>query len=200
MSWLFVDRMYCPTPDFPVLHYLPKFAQTHVHWVSDVIQPSHPPSPPSPALNLSQHQSFPMSWLFASGGQSIEASASVSILPMNIRGWFLLGLTGLYFSKTVLLVMFQLYSLLPCNTCVCVCVCVLSLNHPRFEWLKTAISFPMIMCICCTQLGRFSAPGDVSWGCGSSRCTNEGRHPRHLTHMLHPHWDTWAIWPLSLSL
>ena len=39
--------------------------------------------------------SFPVSWLFASGGQSIEASASVSVLPMNIQGWFLLGLTGL---------------------------------------------------------------------------------------------------------
>ena len=38
--------------------------------------------------------SFPMSWLFASGGQSIRASASASVLPMNIQGWFLLGLTG----------------------------------------------------------------------------------------------------------
>ena len=41
---------------FPVLHYLPEFAQTHVHQVSGAIQPSHPVSPPSPpALNLSQH-------------------------------------------------------------------------------------------------------------------------------------------------
>ena len=39
--------------------------------------------------------SFPMSWLFASGGQRIGASASASILPMNIQGWFPLGLTGL---------------------------------------------------------------------------------------------------------
>ena len=38
---------------------------------------------------------FPMSWLFASGSQSIEASAAASVLPMNIRGWFPLGLTGL---------------------------------------------------------------------------------------------------------
>ena len=38
-------------------------------------------------------ESFPMSWLFASGGQSIEAS--VSVLPMNIQGWFILGLTSL---------------------------------------------------------------------------------------------------------
>ena len=44
-------------PGFPVLHYLPEFAQTHVHWVSDAIQPPHPLSPPSPlALSLSQHR------------------------------------------------------------------------------------------------------------------------------------------------
>ena len=41
--------------------------------------------------------SFPGSWLFPSGGQSIGASASVSVLPMNIQGWFPLGLTGLIF-------------------------------------------------------------------------------------------------------
>ena len=46
---------------FPVLHYLPEFAQIHVHWVSDAIQPSHPLSPSSLALNLSQHWgSFPL--------------------------------------------------------------------------------------------------------------------------------------------
>ena len=39
--------------------------------------------------------SFPMSWLFTSGGQSIGASVSLSVLPMNIQGWFPLGLTGL---------------------------------------------------------------------------------------------------------
>ena len=41
--------------------------------------------------------SFPMSWLFTSGGHSIWASASASVLPMNIQGWFPLGLTGLIF-------------------------------------------------------------------------------------------------------
>ena len=38
---------------------------------------------------------FPMSWLFASGGQNIRASASASVLLMNVQGWFPLGLTGL---------------------------------------------------------------------------------------------------------
>ena len=47
----------CSMPGFPVLHHLPEFAQTHVHWVDDTIQPSHPLLPTSPpALNLSQHQ------------------------------------------------------------------------------------------------------------------------------------------------
>ena len=65
------DPMDCSTPSFPVFHHLLEFAQTQVHWLRDAIQPSHPLSSPSPAINLSQHQSFPMSWLFASGGQSI---------------------------------------------------------------------------------------------------------------------------------
>ena len=52
--------MDCRTPGFPVHHHqLPEFTQTHVHWVGDAIQPSHPLSSPSPpALNLSQHQSL----------------------------------------------------------------------------------------------------------------------------------------------
>ena len=88
--------MDCNTPGFPVLHYLLEFAQIHVHWVSDAIQPSHPLSPPSPpAQSFSASGSFPVSWLFTSGGQSIGASASASVLPMNNQGWVPLGLTGL---------------------------------------------------------------------------------------------------------
>ena len=76
----------CSKLGFPVLRYLPEFAQTHVHWVSDAIQPSRPLSPLSPpAFCLSEHQGlFQLSQLFVSGGQSIVASASVSVLPMNI--------------------------------------------------------------------------------------------------------------------
>ena len=49
--------MDCSTPGFPVLLYLPEFAQTHVHWVDDTIQSSHPLlSPSPPAFNLSQQQ------------------------------------------------------------------------------------------------------------------------------------------------
>ena len=140
--------MNCSTPVFLVFYHLPESAQTHVHWVSDAIQPSHQlfissvqfshsvvsnslrphglharlpcPSPtPRAYSNLfsasrqchpplsfsvipfaSHLQSFPawgsflMSQLFASGGQSMGASASASVLPMNIQAWSL-GWTGL---------------------------------------------------------------------------------------------------------
>ena len=89
------DTMNCSKPGFPVLHHLPELAQTHVHWVSDAKQPSHPLSPPSlSALSLSQHQGlFQRIVFFSAGGQSIKASAPV--LLMNIQGWFPLVLTGL---------------------------------------------------------------------------------------------------------
>ena len=87
----------CSMPSFAVFLYLLEFALTHVHWVSDAIQPSHPLLPPSPlAFNLSQHQGL-FQWVNSSqsGGQSIGVSASASVLPMHIQGLFHLGLTGL---------------------------------------------------------------------------------------------------------
>ena len=51
--------MDCCMPDFPVLHYVPEFSKTHVHWIDDAIQPSHPLSSPSPpAFNLSSIRVF----------------------------------------------------------------------------------------------------------------------------------------------
>ena len=91
------DPMDCSTPGFPLPHYLPEFAETHVHWIGNAIQPSYPLlSPSSPALkSFPASRSFPMSQLFASGGQSIGASASALVLPVSIQGWFPLGWTGL---------------------------------------------------------------------------------------------------------
>ena len=73
----------------PYYCYRPEFVQIHVHWINDAIQQSHPLLPPFssclqsfPALG-----SFPMNWLFTSGGHSIGISAS-SGLPVNIQGWF----------------------------------------------------------------------------------------------------------------
>ena len=59
------DPKNCSTPGLPVHDQLPEFTQTHVHWVSDAIQPSHPLSPLSPALNLSQHQGL-FKWVSSS--------------------------------------------------------------------------------------------------------------------------------------
>ena len=60
------DPMDCCTPGFPVLHHLPKLAQTHVHWGIDAIQPSCLLLPPCPlALNLSQHQGL-FQWVSSS--------------------------------------------------------------------------------------------------------------------------------------
>ena len=56
---LSITNSRCSTPGLPVHHQLQEFTQTHVHWISDAIQPSHPllsPSPPAP--NPSQHQGF----------------------------------------------------------------------------------------------------------------------------------------------
>ena len=96
------NPMDCSTPGFPVLHHLPELAQIYVHWVDDI----------NPIISFSviafssclqsfpASGSFPMSQFFASGGQSIEASATALILAMNIQGWFHLGLTGLISSQS----------------------------------------------------------------------------------------------------
>ena len=80
-------------PGSPVRHCLLEFAQIHVHWVADAISSSTTPFSfcllASPALG-----SFPVTWLFTEGGQSIGVSASSPVLPMNIQGWFPLRLTG----------------------------------------------------------------------------------------------------------
>ena len=86
------DPMNCSTPGLPVYHQLPEFTQTHVYRVSDAIQPSHPRL--SPFQSLPASESFPMSQLFAWGGQSTGVSASASVLPMNTQDWSPLGWTG----------------------------------------------------------------------------------------------------------
>ena len=78
----------CSMPGFPILHYLPECAQTHVYWVSDAIQSSHPLSASSPALNLARHQG-----IFLSG-----ATQNCSICNLRHRPYLLLlrsiGLAG----------------------------------------------------------------------------------------------------------
>ena len=81
---------------FPVLHHFPEFAQTHAHrsqWCYPTISSSIVPFS-SCLQSFPASGSFPVSRLFASGDRNTATSASASILPMNIQGWFLLGLTG----------------------------------------------------------------------------------------------------------
>ena len=87
------DPMDCSTPGFPVLHHLPVCSSS-----CSLNQWCHPTISSSVAffsclLSFPAWESFPMSQLFESGGQSIGTSASV--LPMSIQGWFPLRLTGL---------------------------------------------------------------------------------------------------------
>ena len=83
------DPMNRSTPGLPVHHQLPEFTQTHVHQVSDAIQPSHPllslfsSCPQSPPAS----ESFPMSQLYAWGGQSTGVSVLASFLPKKSQGW-----------------------------------------------------------------------------------------------------------------
>ena len=82
------NPMACSMPGLPVLYYLLEFAQTPVHWVGDgqgvlssvVLFSSCPQS-------FLASRSFPMSQLFTPSGQSTGASASVSVLPVNIQDW-----------------------------------------------------------------------------------------------------------------
>ena len=97
------DRLDCSTSGFPVFYCLLELAQTHVHWVSDAI--NHlilcllllllPSVFPSSKVFSNEVFRVLSKELFTSSGQCTGASASSSVLPMNIQGWFPLELTGL---------------------------------------------------------------------------------------------------------
>ena len=77
------NPMDCSTPGHHVHQQLPEFTQTHVHWVGDAIQPSHPLSAPSPpAFNLSQHQGL-FQWVSSSHQWPKYWSFSFNISPSN---------------------------------------------------------------------------------------------------------------------
>ena len=85
--------MGCSVPGFPVHHQLLELAQTQIHQVSDAIHPSHSLSSLLllPSI-FSSIRGYLKSQSYASGDQSVGASASASVLPMNIQDWFPLGL------------------------------------------------------------------------------------------------------------
>ena len=90
------NAMDCSMPVFPVHHQFPELTQTHIHWLGDAIQPSHPLLFPfsSCLQSFPASGSFQTSQFFVSSGQSIGVSASTSVLPNNIQDWFPLGWNG----------------------------------------------------------------------------------------------------------
>ena len=84
------NLMDCSMPGFPVHHQLPELTQTHVHWVTHAIQPSHPMSSLSPpAFNLSQHQSL-FQW-----GSSLHQVAKVLEFQLQHQSFQWIFRTGL---------------------------------------------------------------------------------------------------------
>ena len=77
--------MDCSTPGFLVVHYLPEIAQTHVCWVNDAIQTSHPLSSPS-ALNLSQHQGL-FRWVLLLLNLVLSLWKSLSCVWLSATPW-----------------------------------------------------------------------------------------------------------------
>ena len=154
-------------PGFPVHHQLPEPTQTHLHHVGDAIQPSHPLlSPFPPVFSLSQHQGlFPVSWFFTSGGQRIGVSASTSVLPMNIQGWFSLGWIWLEIWLDLLAVQRTLKSLLQHHSSKapilqCSAFFIDKLSHPYMTTGKTIaltrwIFVSKVMSLLCNTLSRF---------------------------------------------
>ena len=130
------DPVDCSMTGLPIFHYFREFVQIHVQ-----SQWCHPTISSSAALHFSSciqlfpaSGSFPVSQFFASGGPSIGDSASV--LPMNIQGWFLLGLTCL-----ILLVQGTVKSLLQHNLKATILWCsaffMVLLSHPYMTTGKT---------------------------------------------------------------
>ena len=91
------NPMNCSTPGLPDHHQLPQFTQTHAHWVSDAIQPSHhllSPSPPAP--NPSQHQGLLFQWVNSlhEVAKVLEFQLQHQSFQWNTQDWAPLGWTG----------------------------------------------------------------------------------------------------------
>ena len=133
------DPTDCSIPGLPVIHQLPEFTQTHVHWVSDAIQPSNPLSSPFPLVfNLSQHQGlsnesafrmrWPKDWSFSF---SISPSSEYSGLISFMMDWLeLLAVQGTL--KSLLQHNSSKASILRCSAFF-----IIQLSHPYMTTGKT---------------------------------------------------------------
>ena len=108
------DPMDCSMPGFPVLHYLPEFAQTHIPLVSDAIQPPHPLSSPSPASNFSQHQGL-LYWIVLNKGVFLIVQ-SLSHVWLFATPWTVAHQASLSFTISQSLLKFlSIQSVMPSN-------------------------------------------------------------------------------------
>ena len=127
-----LQPMNCSMPGFPVLHHLPEFAQTYFHWVSNVIQPSHPLSPSSLALSLPQHQGL-FQWV--SSSHQMAKLLQFQLQQQTFQWIFRipLGLTGL------ISLLFKRFSRVFSNTTVQKCSAFLKVQllHPYMTAGKT---------------------------------------------------------------
>ena len=116
-----------------------ELTQAHAHRLGDAIQPSHPVFPFSSCLqSFLISGSFPMSQFFPSGGQIIGASASASVLPVNIQDWFFFRMDWF----DLLAVQGMLKSLLQHHSSKGICVCYLSVTSYSPCWdLSTRTEF-----------------------------------------------------------
>ena len=104
------NLMDCRMPGLSVPHHLPKFAQVHVHCIGDAIQPSHPLTLSSSALNLSQHWGL-FQWVGCSHQVTKIQELPASVLPISIQGWFPLRLTDFLAVQATLRSLLQHHSL-----------------------------------------------------------------------------------------
>ena len=99
------DPMNRSTPGLPVHHQLKEFTQTHVHWIGDAIQPSHPLSSPSPTFNLSNESALRIRWpKYWSFSFNISPSNAYSgLISLGLTGWISFQSKGLsrVFSNTI---------------------------------------------------------------------------------------------------
>ena len=124
------DSMDYSTPGLPVHHQLLEFTQTHVHWVGDAIQPSHPLlSPSPPALNLCQHQGL-FKWVSSS-----QQAAKVLVFS-NLMVIGLVNYGGSSYSKFTMLLEFVCMSVRKLGMLSCIISLNIFLHYP-FSSLRT---------------------------------------------------------------
>ena len=130
------DPMNCSMPSLPIHHQPLEFTQTHVHRVSDAIQPSHPLSSLFCPQSLPAPVSFPMSQLFVWGGQSTGVLALASFLPKNAQDSFRTDWLDLLAAHGTLKSLLQHHSS-KASILWCLAFFIVQLSHPYMTTGKT---------------------------------------------------------------